>query len=114
MPHNNPYAVSIQPPQYAPGTRFTVSGRNRVDQQKSGDTKFGTAIKTHVDKNNEIIAAGGHASPHAQQARRAAWDAHDAASTQAQNWAKIKAEQQEMRSEFKFLEEEVKKLQKTK
>ena len=34
MAHNNPYAVSIQPPPYAPGTRFTVSGRNRGDQQK--------------------------------------------------------------------------------
>ena len=109
MAHNNPYAVPIQPPRYAPGTQFTVSGRKRVDQQKSD-----AAIKTHIDKNNNIIAAGKHASPHAQQARRAAWDAHDAASTQAQNWAKIKAEQQEMRSEFKFLEEEVKKLQKTK
>ena len=107
MAHNNPYAVPIQPPRYAPGTQFTVSGRNREDQQKSD-----AAIKLHIDKNNKIIAAGKHASPHAQEARRAAWNAHDAASKQAQNWATIRAEQQEMRGELKFLEAQVARLQK--
>ena len=47
MAHNNPYAVPIQPPRYAPGTQFTVSGRKRVDQQN-----LDAAIKTHIDKNN--------------------------------------------------------------
>ena len=139
MAHNNPYAVPIQPPRYAPGTQFTVSGRNREDQQKSD-----AAIKLHIDKNNKIIAAGKHASPHAQEARRAAWNAHDAASRidknnkikaagkhasphaqearraagnahdaaskEAQKWATIRAEQQEMREELELLEAQVARL----
>ena len=34
MAHNNPYVVPHQPPQYAPGTLRTVSGRDRENQAK--------------------------------------------------------------------------------
>ena len=109
MAHNNPYAVPFQQTQYAPGTQSTVSGRNREDQQKSD-----ADIKLHVEKNNNLIALGKHASPHAQQARRAAWNAHDAAPNQAQNWETIRAEQQQMQNELKKLENEFAEFQKQK
>ena len=94
----NPYLVKS----------LTVPGRGR------GDPDFEAAINAHLKKNDSIIASGQKASPHAQQARTAAWDAHDAASKQAQDWANIRAEQQEMRNELKILEQQVKKLQNTK
>jgi hypothetical protein len=118
MADNNPYAVPFHPPQYAPGKQFTVSGQNRKDKQE-----LYAAIARHINNVDKKVATGQHASPHARQARKAAWKAHEewlglhqpaSASKQAQEWIKNKAEQQEIRTELNILRDQVAELQKKK